>query len=68
MREDYIEHTVALVRHDRTAVLALTSYTPRGFLALGASLLALSLWLEARARRPRDPAPAPAGEPGPVSA
>ncbi|WP_030743128.1 DUF3068 domain-containing protein [Streptomyces sp. NRRL S-31] len=68
MREDYIEHTVALVRHNRTAVLALTSHAPRGFLALGTSLLALSLWPEARARRPRDPAPAPAGEPGPVSA
>ncbi|CAL2061499.1 DUF3068 domain-containing protein [Streptomyces sp. TR1341] len=68
MREDYVEHTVALVRHNRTLVLALTSYVPWGSLTLGLLLLALSLVLEARARRPGDPAPARAAEPRPVSA
>ncbi|MGW4883637.1 DUF3068 domain-containing protein [Streptomyces murinus] len=68
MREDYVEHTVALVRHNRTLVLALTSYVPWGSLTLGLLLIALSLVLEARARRPGDPAPARAAEPRPVSA
>ncbi|MFI5682698.1 DUF3068 domain-containing protein [Streptomyces sp. NPDC051636] len=68
MREDYIEHTAALVKHNRTLVLLLTSYLPWGFLILGTLLLALSLWLEARGRRPGDPAPAEAAEPEPVSA
>ncbi|WP_416485243.1 DUF3068 domain-containing protein [Streptomyces sp. CL12] len=68
MREDYVEHTVALVKHNRTLVLALTSYVPWGSLTLGLLLLALSLVLEARARRPGDPAPARAAEPRPVSA
>ena len=68
MREDYVEHTVALVRHNRTLVLALTSYVPWGALTLGLLLLALSLVLEARARRPGDPAPDRAAEPRPVSA
>ncbi|OIK25697.1 DUF3068 domain-containing protein [Streptomyces malaysiense] len=68
MREDYVEHTVALVKHNRTLVLALTSYVPRGTLALGLLLLALSLVLEARARRPAGPAPAPTTRPRPVSA
>ncbi|MFJ3301656.1 DUF3068 domain-containing protein [Streptomyces sp. NPDC086549] len=68
MREDYIEHTVALVKHNRTIVLLLTSYLPWGFLTLGIVLLALSLYLEARGRRPGDPAPARAAEPEPVSA
>ncbi|MGM9439925.1 DUF3068 domain-containing protein [Streptomyces murinus] len=68
MREDYVEHTVALVRHNRTLVLALTSYVPWGSLTLGLLLLALSLVLEARARRPGDPVPARAAEPRPVSA
>nr|WP_145491459.1 MULTISPECIES: DUF3068 domain-containing protein [Streptomyces] len=68
MRADYVEHTVALVKHNRTLVLALTSYLPWGALALGLLLLALSLVLEARARRPGRPAPARAAEPRPVSA
>ncbi|MFG2935409.1 DUF3068 domain-containing protein [Streptomyces sp. NPDC048282] len=68
MREDYIEHTVALVKHNRTIVLLLTSYLPWGFLSLGIVLLALSLWLEARARRPADPEPARSAVPEPVSA
>ncbi|UXY26933.1 DUF3068 domain-containing protein [Streptomyces sp. HUAS TT20] len=68
MREDYIEHTVALVEHNRTVVLLLTSYLPWGFLGLGLALLSLSLYLEARGRRPADPAPAQAAEPEPVSA
>ncbi|MEU8710507.1 MULTISPECIES: DUF3068 domain-containing protein [unclassified Streptomyces] len=68
MREDYIEHTVALVKQNRTLVLMLTSYLPWGFLALGIALLALALWLEALGRRPADPRPAPAGAAEPVSA
>ncbi|WP_327230075.1 DUF3068 domain-containing protein [Streptomyces murinus] len=68
MREDYVEHTVALVKRNRTLVLALTSYVPWGSLTLGLLLLALSLVLEARARRPGDPAPARAAEPRPISA
>lgn len=68
MREDYIKHTVALVKSNRTLVLMLTSYLPWGFLLLGAALLSLSLYLEARSRRPGDPAPAAAAEPEPVNA
>ncbi|WP_069887012.1 DUF3068 domain-containing protein [Streptomyces luteocolor] len=55
MREDYIRHTVDLVKSQRVLVLLLTSYLPWGFLALGVLLLALSLWLEARGRRPGEP-------------
>ncbi|MFE2065497.1 DUF3068 domain-containing protein [Streptomyces sp. NPDC059467] len=68
MREDYIEHTVALVKHNRTIVLMLTSYLPWGFLSLGVALLALSLCLEALSRRPADPQPAQPTIPEPVSA
>ncbi|MFE7977591.1 DUF3068 domain-containing protein [Streptomyces shenzhenensis] len=68
MREDYIEHTVSLVKQNRTVVLLLTSYLPWGFLSLGILLLVLSLYLEARDRRPGRPAPANAAEPEPVSA
>ncbi|MFI9252337.1 DUF3068 domain-containing protein [Streptomyces sp. NPDC053069] len=68
MREDYTEHTVALVKHNRTLVLMLTSYVPWASLTAGLLLLAFSLYLEARARRPEDPAPARTTEPEPVSA
>jgi len=68
MREDYIRHTVALVKHNRTLVLLLTSYLPWGFLTLGILLLALSLYLEARGRRPAGPAPARDTDPEPVTA
>jgi hypothetical protein len=68
MREDYIEHTVDLVESNRTLVLLMTSYLPWGFLALGILLLALSLYLEARGRRPAGPAPTDATEPEPVTA
>ncbi|MFJ3230391.1 DUF3068 domain-containing protein [Streptomyces sp. NPDC086787] len=68
MREDYIEHTVALVKHNRTLVLLLTSYLPWGLLGVGLLLLALALYLEARGRRPDDPAPARSADPEPVSA
>ncbi|MFD5722011.1 DUF3068 domain-containing protein [Streptomyces sp. NPDC127036] len=68
MREDYIEHTVDLVKSNRTLILLLTAYLPWGFLVLGIALLALSLYLEARGRRPGDAAPAPATDPEPVSA
>ncbi|WP_406098006.1 DUF3068 domain-containing protein [Streptomyces sp. NBC_01013] len=72
MREDYIVSIVGLVKSQRMLVLLLTSYLPWGFLVLGGVLLTLSLWLEARSRRPGeaqsppspdrlpDPAPTPA--------
>ncbi|MGW2568466.1 DUF3068 domain-containing protein [Streptomyces sp. NPDC001537] len=68
MREDFIKHTVALVKSNRTLVLLMTSYLPWGFLTLGVLLLALSLWLEARSRRPGDPEPAESTTPEPVTA
>lgn len=68
MREDYIEHTVALVKHNRALVLLMTSYLPWGFLSLGIALLALALWLEALGRRPADPQPVETSVPEPVSA
>ncbi|MFI0789772.1 DUF3068 domain-containing protein [Streptomyces lydicus] len=52
MRDDYVDSTVALVTSQRTLVLLLTSYLPWGFLVLGAALLSLALYLEARSRRP----------------
>ncbi|MFG3263350.1 MULTISPECIES: DUF3068 domain-containing protein [Streptomyces] len=68
MREDYIEHTVDLVAANRTLVLLMTSYLPWGFLTLGVLLLALSLYVEARGRRPADPESAPATDTEPVTA
>ncbi|RSN73427.1 DUF3068 domain-containing protein [Streptomyces sp. WAC 05379] len=68
MREDYIEYTVDLVNSNRTLVLLLTSYLPWGFVTLGVLLLALSLYLEARGRRPGDPEPTKDTEPEPVTA
>ncbi len=68
MREDYIRSTVALVKHNRTLVLMLTSRLPWGFLALGVCLLSLSLLVEARGRRPGEAAPGRAREPDPVTA
>ncbi|GKQ38163.1 DUF3068 domain-containing protein [Streptomyces sp. A012304] len=68
MREDYIDHTVALVKSNRALVLLMTSYLPWGLLLLGTLLLALSLWLEARGRRPARPAPAEPAAPQPVTA
>ncbi|MEU1491081.1 DUF3068 domain-containing protein [Streptomyces sp. NPDC005775] len=67
MREDYIVSIVDMVKSQRILVLLLTSYLPWGFLVLAMALLALSLWLEARSRRPgeaetagrREPEPAP---------
>ncbi|MFF7413058.1 DUF3068 domain-containing protein [Streptomyces lydicus] len=52
MRDDYVDSTVALVTSQRTLVLLLTGYLPWGFLVLGAALLSLALYLEARSRRP----------------
>ncbi|NEB80502.1 DUF3068 domain-containing protein [Streptomyces sp. SID14478] len=66
MREDYIKDTVDLVKSQRTLVLLLTSYLPWGFLVLGTLLLALSLWLEARSRRPGEPRSVPDREPEPA--
>ncbi|MGI5399719.1 DUF3068 domain-containing protein [Streptomyces sp. CA-135486] len=66
MRPDYIDHTVDLVTSQRQLVLLMTSYLPWGSLLLGTGLLAGSLWLEARGRRPQ--APAAEREPEPVSA
>ncbi|MFE9672711.1 DUF3068 domain-containing protein [Streptomyces sp. NPDC006259] len=68
MREDYIEHTVDLVRSHRTLILLMTSYLPWGFLALGILLFALSLYLEARGRRPADPGPTSTADAEPVTA
>ncbi|MFF3175370.1 DUF3068 domain-containing protein [Streptomyces sp. NPDC057900] len=65
MREDYIASIVDQVKSQRVLVLLLTSYLPWGFLFLGAALLALSLWLEARSRRPGTPRPHAAPEPVP---
>ena len=62
------EYTVDLVSSNRTLVLLLTSYLPWGFLTLGVLLLALSLYLEARGRRPGDPEPTRDTEPEPVTA
>ncbi|KND38551.1 PorA family protein [Streptomyces acidiscabies] len=63
MREDYIEHTVDLVKSNRTLVLLMTSYLPWGFAGLGLLLLALALLLEARGRRPITPRAEPLPEP-----
>ncbi|MDQ0580354.1 DUF3068 domain-containing protein [Streptomyces rishiriensis] len=60
MREDYIEHTVSVIKSNRTLVLLLTAYLPWGLLLLGALLMGLSLYLEARTRRPDGPAADPA--------
>jgi hypothetical protein len=68
MREDYIRHTVDLVKANRTLVLLMTSYLPWSFLILGVGLLPLSLYLEARSRRPSGPTPSDAEEPEPVTA
>ncbi|MEU8759094.1 DUF3068 domain-containing protein [Streptomyces sp. NPDC048659] len=74
MREDYIESIGALVKSNRLAVLMVVSYLPWTFSLLALLLLALSLWLEARSRRPHptpsepptaDPAPGPPQGPGP---
>ncbi|MFE6976732.1 DUF3068 domain-containing protein [Streptomyces sp. NPDC057682] len=72
MREDYVVSIVDMVKSQRVLVLLLTSYLPWGFLALGAVLLALALWLEARSRRPGatapDPTPGPGTDPAPTPA
>ncbi|KJK40037.1 membrane protein [Streptomyces variegatus] len=68
MREDYITHTVDLVKSQRLLILLMTSWLPWGFLTLGVLLLALALYLEARSRRPSGPAPTAAGEPSSVTA
>ncbi|MBO0913383.1 DUF3068 domain-containing protein [Streptomyces laculatispora] len=65
MREDYIASIVDQVKSQRLLVLLLTSYLPWGFLFLGAALLALALWLEARSRRPGTPRPHIAPDPVP---
>ncbi|PSM42147.1 DUF3068 domain-containing protein [Streptomyces dioscori] len=68
MREDYIRSTVDLVKSQRLLVALMSSYLPWGFLVLGVGLLALSLYLEARSRRPGDPSPTQSREPEPLSA
>ncbi|WP_216590888.1 DUF3068 domain-containing protein [Streptomyces brasiliscabiei] len=68
MREDYIEHTVDLVKSQRLLVLLMTSYLPWGFLGLGVLLLALALYVEARGRRPGAPESSRPTESEPVSA
>ncbi|MGW6571274.1 DUF3068 domain-containing protein [Streptomyces sp. NPDC054945] len=54
MREDYSDHTVALVKANRTKVLALHTYAPIGLATTGLVLLGVALWLEARGRRVRE--------------
>lgn len=56
IRPDFLDNTVDMVKSQRQLVLLLTTYLPWGFLALGGGLLTLSLLLEARSRRPADPA------------
>lgn len=56
IRPDFLNSTVDMVKSQRQLVLLLTAYLPWGFLTLGAGLLTLSLVLEARSRRPADPA------------
>jgi hypothetical protein len=68
MREDYTRHTVDLVKSQRIPILLMTSYLPWGLPFLGALLLTLSLYLEARGRRPGDPAPEQTTEPEPATA
>ncbi|MDG4857739.1 DUF3068 domain-containing protein [Streptomyces sp. T-3] len=68
MREDYIKSTVDLVKSQRQLILLMTSYLPWGFLGLGAALLTLALFLEARSRRPGEPEEESAPEPAPVTA
>ncbi|BCL31362.1 DUF3068 domain-containing protein [Streptomyces aurantiacus] len=68
MREDYIRSTVDLVKSQRLLVLLMTSYLPWGFLVLGGGLLSLSLYLEARSRRPGEPSPTETREPEPIGA
>ncbi|MEU7486405.1 DUF3068 domain-containing protein [Streptomyces sp. NPDC042319] len=62
MRADYLDATVALVSSQRTLVLLLTTNLPWGLLGAGAVLLTLSLYLEARGRRPRGGREASAAE------
>ncbi|MET9760298.1 DUF3068 domain-containing protein [Streptomyces sp. NPDC006372] len=68
MREDYLNHTVDLVKSQRLVILLMTSWLPWGFLTLGVLLLALALHLEARGRRPSGPAATETEEPSTVSA
>ncbi|MDX2677692.1 DUF3068 domain-containing protein [Streptomyces soliscabiei] len=68
MREDFVDHTLSVVKSNRTLVLLLTSYLPWTFLLLGVLLLSLSLYLEARSRRPARPTPAEPAQPQPVTA
>ena len=68
MREDYITHTVDLVKSQRLLIALLTSYLPWGFLTLGVLLLALALYWEARGRRPAGTFPSAAEEVPSVSA
>ncbi|SPE49184.1 hypothetical protein SNS2_0870 [Streptomyces netropsis] len=52
LRPDYADDTARLVKSQRQLVLLLTTYLPWGFVAVGVVLLALSVALEARSRRP----------------
>ncbi|WP_434588508.1 DUF3068 domain-containing protein [Streptomyces sp. A5-4] len=65
MRADYVDSTFDLVKSNRLMVLLLTAYLPWGFLVSAVALLALALLLEARSRRPGDPARAGATSPAP---
>ncbi|MFJ3901894.1 DUF3068 domain-containing protein [Streptomyces sp. NPDC090025] len=67
MRDDYIAYVVDMVKSNRLMVLMLVSYLPWSFTLLALVLLALSLWLEARSRRPvTATGPDRGPDPGPV--
>jgi hypothetical protein len=66
MRPDFVDHTVRLVKSQRQIILLLTSYLPWGLPVLGVLLLAVSLLLEARSRRPATGAEAYEPEPVPA--
>ncbi|WP_419994049.1 DUF3068 domain-containing protein [Streptomyces boninensis] len=68
MRPDYVNHLVDLAKSQRQLVLLMHTYLPIGLIVTGGILLGLSLWLEARSRRPAATAGSGATAPEPVSA
>ncbi|MER5727975.1 DUF3068 domain-containing protein [Streptomyces sp. NPDC002138] len=68
IRPDYLDHTVDLVKSNRTKVLALHTYGPAGLLVVGLGLFGLALWLEARGRRGRGPGGEDPGDPASAAA
>ncbi|NGN70351.1 DUF3068 domain-containing protein [Streptomyces sp. A7024] len=68
MRPDYVDSIVDEVSSQRQLVLLMHTYMPIGLIAGGGVLLGLSLWLEARSRRPAADAGSGATAPEPVRA